>query len=92
MDTDSLYIAFARDTIDECVKPNLEEEWKKEKYKWFASEDTKCTINFRGARITWKQYDTRTAGEFKVEFESEGMGCLNSKLYIIWGKGMKMVK
>ncbi len=27
-DTDSLYIAFAHDTIDECVKPGLQEEWK----------------------------------------------------------------
>ena len=86
MDTDSLYIAFARDTIDECVKPHLHEAWKKEKYKWFASEDTKCTFNFKGERITFKQYDKRTPGKFKVEFEGEGMGCLNSKVYIIWGQ------
>ena len=32
MDTDSLYIAFAKDTIDECVKEELKEEWKTEKY------------------------------------------------------------
>ena len=32
-DTDSLYIAFARDTIDECVKPEMLERWKKEKDK-----------------------------------------------------------
>ena len=32
MDTDSLYTAFARDTstIDDCVKPELREEWSKE--------------------------------------------------------------
>ncbi len=89
MDTDSLYIAFARDTIDECVKKDLQEEWKKEKYKWFASEDEKCTFNFRGERITFKQYDKRTPGKFKLEFEGEGMGCLNSKVYIVWGEKIK---
>ena len=86
MDTDSLYIAFARDTIDECVKPHLHEAWKKEKYKWFASEDTECVLDFKGERITFKQWDKRTPGKFKVEFEGEGMGCLNSKVYIIWGE------
>ena len=30
MDTDSLYIVFARDTIDDCVKPELREEWRRE--------------------------------------------------------------
>ena len=30
-DTDSLYIAFARNSIDDCVKPELKEEWKIEK-------------------------------------------------------------
>ena len=30
-DTDSLYIAFARESIDECVKPKLKEHWKTEK-------------------------------------------------------------
>ena len=37
-DTDSLYIAFAKDTIDECVKPHLKEEWGKVKHKFFSSE------------------------------------------------------
>ena len=44
MDKDSLYIAFARDTIDECVKPELKNRWLKEKRKWFSSEDTKCLV------------------------------------------------
>ena len=36
MDTDSLYIAFAKPTIDECVKPLLREEWMREKWNWFS--------------------------------------------------------
>ena len=30
MDSDSLYIAFARNTIDECVKPELKNRWVRE--------------------------------------------------------------
>ena len=32
MDTDSLYIASAKDSIDECVKPHLREAWEEENY------------------------------------------------------------
>merc|ERR1739841_272629 len=38
-DTDSLYIAFARDTIDECVKPHLRDEWNTEKKRLSSSEE-----------------------------------------------------
>ena len=86
MDTDSLYIAFARDTIDECVKDGLKDDWKKEKYKWFSSEDTRCRFKFEDEVITHKQYDKRTPGKFKVEYKGEGMYCLNSKTYYIWGE------
>ena len=34
-DTDSLYIAFAQETIDECVKKEYEEEWKHVKWDYF---------------------------------------------------------
>ena len=34
-DTDSLYVAFARETIDECVKPELREEWNQVKWNFF---------------------------------------------------------
>ena len=61
-DTDSLYIAFARDTIDECVKPHLQDEWNTEKWNWFCSEDTETLVEFRGEFITKKQYDRRTPG------------------------------
>ena len=41
-------------------------------------------VNFRGHTITQKQYDKRTPGEFKEEFNGIGMICLNSKVYHIW--------
>ena len=31
-DTESMYFAFALDTIDECVKPHLEDDWNTEKW------------------------------------------------------------
>ena len=82
-DTDSLYIAFARETMEECVKPELREDFNNEKWKFFASED-ETLINFNGHSITRKQYDKRTPGLFKEEFNGVGMVCLNSKVYHIW--------
>ena len=85
MDTDSLYIAFARDTIDECVKEELREKWVREKRKWFSAEfDDKCKINFEGSTIPFAQWDKRTPGKFKPEFNGDGQACMNSKVYIIW--------
>ena len=86
MDTDSLYIAFARDTIDECVKPELKVEWETEKWEWFCSENTTELVSFRDTQITLKQFDKRTPGKFKLEYNGEGMACLNSKTYFIWGE------
>ena len=82
-DTDSLYIAFAKDTIDECVKPHLKEEWDKVKYEFFSSDSDEPT-EFGGKTIPFKQYDKRTPGKYKAEFEGIGMICLNSKVYHCW--------
>ena len=79
-DTDSLYIAFARKSIDDCVKPHLKEEWKIEKYKWLSSQDTSLR-EFGGKVITNAQFEKRTPGLYKPEFEGLGMLCLNSKVY-----------
>ena len=83
-DTDSLYIALARDTIDECVQPDKLIEWYLEKWDFFSSEDTETMINFRGHSISKKQYEKRTPGKFKEEFNGIGMICLNAKVYHIW--------
>ena len=69
-----------------CVKPELRDKWIEEKLKWFSSEATHCKINFDGSGIfiPLAQYDKRTPGKFKPEFEGDGMICLNSKVYHIW--------
>ncbi len=38
-DTDSLYIALGAESIDDCVKPELKEEWHRVKHEFFSSED-----------------------------------------------------
>ena len=85
MDTDSLYIAFARETIDDCVKDELRAEWGREKWKWFSSNDKETRVHFDGHEISLAQYDKRTPGKFKPEFEGLGMACICSKVYTIWG-------
>ena len=81
-DTDSLYIAFARETIDDCVKPELREEWNRVKWNFFATND-KTEVDFEGTTITREQFDKRTPGLFKEEFEGDAMYCLNSKVHHI---------
>ena len=82
-DTDSLYIAIAKDSIDECVMPHKLESWNKTKYDYFSS-DSEELMTFEGEKITKKQYEKREPGKFKLEFSGIGMICLNSKVYHIW--------
>ena len=84
-DTDSLYLALARSTIDDCVKREKLNEWYKEKNKYFASNSEEL-VEFDGQKITKKQYEKRTPGLYKIEFQGDGMICLNSKVYHLWGK------
>ena len=82
-DTDSLYIALARDSIDDCVQPDLKETWDIEKHKFFSTRDLTLR-EFDGQVITNAQFDKRTPGLYKPEFEGLGMLCLNSKVNHIY--------
>ena len=66
IDTDSFYMALARDTIDECVKPELRDEWEREKSKFLVLKDP-TPMNFNGHTITKGAYDKRTPGKYKEE-------------------------
>ena len=83
-DNDSLYIAFAKENIDDCVKPEMKQNWVKEKWDWFSSIDDTKTVKLDGKDIPYSQWDKRTPGKFKAEFVGRGMICLNSKVYCIW--------
>ena len=41
-------------------------------------------VDFNGYSITLRQYDKRTPGKYKEEFNGIGMVCLNAKVYHIW--------
>ena len=56
-----------------------------EKWEWFSSDDEETKRMFDGQEITFKQWDQRTPGKFKVEYAGTGMACLNSKVYTCWG-------
>ena len=84
-DADSLYIAFAKSDIDDCVKPELKEKRLAEKWLWFSSKDTQTMVPFHDEiMISLKQFDKCTPGKFKPEFIGNGQLCLNSQEYHIW--------
>ncbi len=35
MDTDRAYLAFSESKLDDVIKPDMKEEYKKDKYNWF---------------------------------------------------------
>ena len=51
----------------------------------FFASDSHELVPFEGQFITKKQYKLRTPGLYKVEFCGDGIICLNSKVYHIWG-------
>ena len=65
MDTDSNYLAISGKKLEDIVKPELREEFEKEKKNWLA----------------WDKWSGRTPGLFKQEFEGERMIALCSKCY-----------
>ena len=71
MDTDSLYIAITSENFEDLIKPELRDEYIKERCNWFPRNDTKEN----------EKYDNRTMGLFKTEFIGNGIVCLCPKLY-----------
>ena len=65
MDTDSLYMAISGESIEDLIKPELREDYEKNKK------------NF----IPTTKYDIRTPGLFKMEFKGNRMITLASKCY-----------
>ena len=75
MDTDSAYLGLSAKSLNEVIKPEMREEYEKDKYNWFPNETTK----------ELKAFNKRTPGLFKVEFEGKSIYALCSKLYFVEG-------
>ncbi|XP_072022325.1 uncharacterized protein [Amphiura filiformis] len=75
MDTDSAYIAISSDSIESLVKPELQDQFHREKHTWLPRTDT----------VEHYQYDKRTPGLFKLEWEGDGIVALCSKTWYGFG-------
>lgn len=95
MDTDSLYMALSSNSLDAVVKPQLKEEYFREKPKWIPTPVCNKHLNDYVTAKTSSQewvplecckaslkYNLRTPGLFKIEWEGAGIICLNSKTYM----------
>ena len=67
MDTDSAYMAISGDNFESLIKPDLREEFEKDKHNWFVTPRA--------------PQGKRTPGLFKVEFEGDKIISLCSKYY-----------
>ena len=99
MDTDSSYFAIARDTLEQCVRPEMKREFFLEFDHWFptlACQKHKLDfVNDKMAGRPWvmrpcckeaNDYHKRTPGKFKIEFEGDGAIALCSKTYLCYGQ------
>ncbi len=82
-DTDSNYSAISDDSIEKLTKPDMKEEYEKDKYNFLPSESKELHPTFQvdGVRFTWAQHDKRKPGLFKVETTKDTMISLCSKMY-----------
>ena len=67
MDTDSMYFALSYDTLEEAVKPELKQQFKRDKKQW----------------LSWDKWSNREPGLFKLEKEGTRAIVLCSKCYYV---------
>ena len=75
MDTDSAYMALSAGSLEEVIKPEMQQRYQMEKKNWFPRTDTPQLA----------AYDKRMPGLFKTEFTGDGMIALCSKTYFCFG-------
>ncbi|KAI8817517.1 uncharacterized protein EV422DRAFT_570554 [Fimicolochytrium jonesii] len=71
MDTDSMYMALAGDTIDSLVRPELKEQFLQERGLWLVADGD--------------EYNEKTPGLFKIEFTGTALIALAPKMYFVVG-------
>jgi hypothetical protein len=75
MDIDSAYMALSAASLEEVIKPDMQQRYQMEKKNWFPRTDTPQLV----------AYDKRTPGLLKTEFTGDGMIALSSKTYFCFG-------
>ena len=95
MDTDSLYLAMARPSIVDCIRPNMLEKWNFHRARDCRDDfEADAVANFlpRTCCDRHKKYDKRTQGLFKTEFKATEMVALCSKTYCCMNADTSEVK
>ena len=87
MDTGSLYLALGKETIEECIRPEMKAEWDAIR-AWDCDDDFKADAfyNFFPRTCCAKhiQHDKREPGLFKEEYRCTEMIALCSKTYMCY--------
>lgn len=101
MDTDSMYIALPKGSLEDSVPPSRRRDFYSSYYKWFpALACDKHQKKFVSERVQGREWDVnkrkcckkrhvfdeRTPGLFKLEFAGKGVIALCSKTYYCVGK------
>jgi hypothetical protein len=68
-------MALSAASLEEVIKPDMQQRYQMEKKNWFPRTDTP----------QFAAYDKRTPGLFKTEFTGDGMIALCSKTYFCFG-------
>ena len=95
MDTDSLYLALGATTIEDCIRPEMRDEWEKIRVSDCRDDFTaNSTTNFFPRTCCPKhiQFDKREPGLFKEEFRCTEMICLCSKTYCCYDDNSQIAK
>ena len=84
MDTDSLYMSLGRDSLEDCIKPEMMKEWQSIR-QFDHREDfianAKCNFFPRVCCLEHAHHDKREPGLFKEEWRGDEMIALCSKTY-----------
>ena len=79
METDSLYLAFAENELEDCIRPEMRTEWQRLRSDDCVDSFTADAVaNFfsRTCCLKYKQHDKRESGLFKEEFRCTETLCL----------------
>ena len=99
MDTDSLYLAVAAKSLEDCVTPGKLEHYFRNRSEWFPSVCCDAHVqDYVACRLVGREWvasepccvararhDKRTPGLFKVEWEDDGFVGMCSKTYYCFG-------
>ena len=98
-DTDSLYISISKNNLEDCVPDNLKRNFYKELFHWMPAQacdvHKQDYIETKVKGLPWNvrlccqnayQYNKRTPGLFKLEYEAEKTVCLSAKMHLFTSK------